>query len=568
MPSASRFRRIIKYSLPAAAVLAGALWAGAWWHERQILSLFEGPEVNWPASLLAYRPGIQYDLTEYYGVEDLTTPADTSLTNVDARSSATRIYKVCIPTPYREPVEMSGLGIREPVEGAVFPPNLCAPNVTWVDAEDDLWLVRIEARGVRRQWLSRERTLTIPDEAWAEIVKSPGMPVRIEVRGIRRSGFAGKARPEVNVARLTCCVSFDPADPVVVYRLVDPPFLNVKTPNTYFREIAKREPKVLVDSRGKYCVNCHSFSNSSGTEGTLALQVRDIGSATSGSVSYLSFCDLAKGKGYRVSMPFPVQMTTFMAWSFDGTRIAFAANQDLASFAPFVLETQNTMQSESDIAVIDTRTWTARLVPGASEPGVIETFPSWTPDGSKIVFCSGPAKRPEPLTRFALRIVPAEGGVAKPIPNIPDDNASRVYPHFSADGLWLMFTQTAGGALVKPTSDLYIMPANFSEAPRKLECNSPYAADSWYSWSSNSRWIVFTSKRDDGIFARLYLAHIDTDGRASPPVRLPISDEPRMSFNIPEFVTSAPTVTDRQVFDSIDSSRPARPIPQPPVKHD
>ena len=563
-----RFKRILTFTLPAAAAALALVWGGAWFHERQLLSLFDGPEVNWPASLLGYRGGIRYDLSEYYGVEDLTTPADTALTNVDAKTSATRVYKVCIPTPYRESYERSGLGIREPVECAVFPPNICAPTVTWTDSEDDLWLLNVESRRGSRRWLSREPLFRIPDAAWSEITAAPDLPVKLEVRGVRRSGFAGKARPEVNVARLTFSVSSDPADPAIVYRLVDPPFLNVKTPNTYVREIAAREPRVLVDSRGKYCVNCHSFSTLSGTEGTLALQVRDIHAATPSSVSYLAFCDLARGGGFRAELPFPVQMTTFMAWSNDGTRLTFAANQDLSSFAPFILETQNTMQSESDIAVLDTRTWTAHLVPGASQAGTIETFPTWTPDGKKIVFCSGPAKRPEPLTRFALRIIPAEGGIPRPIPHIPADNASRVYPRYSADGKWLMFTQTTGGALVKPSSDLYIMPANFSEAPRALECNAPYAADSWYSWSANSRWIVFTSKRDDGIFGRLYLAHIDEDGRASSPVRLPISGEPRMSFNIPEFVTSAPKLTDRQVFESIDSTRPPRRIPPPGGTHD
>ena len=78
-----------------------------------------------------------------------------------------------------------------------------------------------------------------------------------------------------------------------------------------------------------------------------------------------------------------------------------------------------------------------------------------------------------------------------------------------------------------------------------------YAADSWHSWSSNSHWLVFATKRDDGIHAMLYLTQIDDEGRASPAIRLPLRRVPQASYNIPEFVAEQPKIEERKLFDAI-----------------
>ena len=73
--------------------------------------------------------------------------------------------------------------------------------------------------------------------------------------------------------------------------------------------------------------------------------------------------------------------------------------------------------------------------------------------------------------------------------------------------------------------------------------NSPHV-DSYHSWSSNSRWIVFSSRRGDGLYTRLYFAFIDENGNTGKPFLLPQKDPARYypetlySFNIPEFITS------------------------------
>ena len=115
----------------------------------------------------------------------------------------------------------------------------------------------------------------------------------------------------------------------------------------------------------------------------------------------------------------------------------------------------------------------------------------------------------------------------------------------------MSFCQADAGILMKSSSDIYLLPATLQGAPQRLESNVEFAADSWHSWSSNSRWLVFASKRDDGIYARLYMTQIDEEGQASPAVRLPLREDPLVSFNIPEFVAQRPRIAERDLFEAV-----------------
>ena len=87
--------------------------------------------------------------------------------------------------------------------------------------------------------------------------------------------------------------------------------------------------------------------------------------------------------------------------------------------------------------------------------------------------------------------------------------------------------------LLQPDSELYIVPAAGGQA-RRLRHNTP-RMNSWHSWSSNSRWLVFSSKVN-GPYTQLFLTHIDEQGDDSPPVLLERFTSPDRAANIPEFV--------------------------------
>ena len=83
--------------------------------------------------------------------------------------------------------------------------------------------------------------------------------------------------------------------------------------------------------------------------------------------------------------------------------------------------------------------------------------------------------------------------------------------------------------------------------------------ESFHNWSANSRWLVFSSRRDDGLYTRPYFCHVDTDGRVSKAFMLP-QRHPRQfyrdrffSFNVPEFIISPTRFDGRQAARIINS---------------
>ena len=143
---------------------------------------------------------------------------------------------------------------------------------------------------------------------------------------------------------------------------------------------------------------------------------------------------------------------------------------------------------------------------------------------------------------YSLYRVPfnhGKGGKAEPIEGASNNGMSNYFPKFSPDGKWMVFTQAHSFMLLQPDSKLYIIPAKGGK-PRLMNCNTN-RMNSWHSWSPNSKWLVFSSK----VFSpntQLFLTHIDENGNDTPPVLLrnftPLNED--RGANIPEFVNIKP----------------------------
>jgi hypothetical protein len=137
---------------------------------------------------------------------------------------------------------------------------------------------------------------------------------------------------------------------------------------------------------------------------------------------------------------------------------------------------------------------------------------------------------------------------------------SVAFPKPSFDGRFLMYTLCDYGTfpIWHHESDLWLLDLETGETRPMDEVNSP-DTDSYHDWSSNSRWFVFSSRRDDGLFTRLYIAHIDANGRAGKPFMLPQRDPKEYydalfrSYNVPEFVTG-PVSLDRRSAQKVINS--------------
>ena len=136
------------------------------------------------------------------------------------------------------------------------------------------------------------------------------------------------------------------------------------------------------------------------------------------------------------------------------------------------------------------------------------------------------------------------------------------FPRVSPDGRHLVFTLHGYGnfSIWHKDADLWCLDLANGEAVPMDALNSD-DVESYHSWSGNSRWLVFSSRRDDGLYTRLYISHVDSEGKASKPFLLP-QKNPReyyenllYSYNIPEFMTGASTVSPHEVSQTMRNGR-------------
>jgi len=148
-----------------------------------------------------------------------------------------------------------------------------------------------------------------------------------------------------------------------------------------------------------------------------------------------------------------------------------------------------------------------------------------------------------------------KGGRAEPIPGASNNGMSNYFPKFSPDGKWIVFCRAESFMLLHPDSELYIIPAEGGEA-RRLRCNTP-RMNSWHSWSPNGKWLVFSSKAYSD-YTQLFLTHIDDQGRSTPPVVLSNFTEKNRAANIPEFADIEPDAIEKIVPAFLDDSNYVR----------
>ncbi len=190
-------------------------------------------------------------------------------------------------------------------------------------------------------------------------------------------------------------------------------------------------------------------------------------------------------------------------------------------------------------------------LPGADDPNYVQTNGVWSPDGQFIVFARAKVTDPYPAgstlathandpnearIQYDLYRVPfnhGQGGKPEPIQGASNNGMSNSFPKVSPDGRWIVFVKAKNGEVMRPDSELYIVPLN-GGAARRLNANMA-PMNSWHSWSPNSRWLVFSSK-SAGPYTKMYLTHIDKDGNDSPAILVANATAANRAVNLPEFV--------------------------------
>ena len=194
-------------------------------------------------------------------------------------------------------------------------------------------------------------------------------------------------------------------------------------------------------------------------------------------------------------------------------------------------------------------------LPGADDPAYVQASAFWSPDGKYLIFSKAAAKEPyregqgvaeyanstdETQIQYDLYRIPfneGRGGTPERIEGASQNGMSNNFPKVSPDGRWIVFVQNRNGLLMRPDSQLYIVPFKGGIA-RRLDCNFS-RMNSWHTFSPNGRWLAFSSK-GRSLYTQLFLTHIDEAGRDSPAILVENATAANRGVNIPEFVNIPP----------------------------
>ena len=338
-------------------------------------------------------------------------------------------------------------------------------------------------------------------------------------------------------------ISKDDIDPYIAYRLIEPGYEGWKDMSIRSRELSSYKEKAIVNNSatGGGCVNCHNFPG--GDPSRTMFHARGKGGGTVLRMGdSLRILNLATTGLHRQG--------TYPAWHPSGRYIAFSSNSTQQSFPIAGSQPIEVYDHFSDIILWDTQTDSISTFAPLFNNSQLETFPAWSPDGNTLYYCSAPQiddiADNRGQIRYALKAVDFRDGefFGEPRTVFSCDSLSVSFPRVY--GKWLLFTASAYGTfpIWHREADLWLMDLSDGSVKRLDSINSP-DTDSYHSWSSNGRWIVFSSRRIDGRYTRLFFSHFDGEGNFTKPFLLPWKtpdhNTRRMqSYNIPEFVKGNP----------------------------
>jgi Flp pilus assembly protein TadD len=458
------------------------------------------------------------------------------------------------------------LQITYPLEGTLFPPESVAPTFAWEDTTGnvDRWSVVVRddsGHDVLRDSVDVPRWKPA-EESWKQVKRrSVERDAEVIVEG------ANHANPTIVLAsaRVHIRTSKDKVGDSLFYREVPLPFLTaVQDPSRIrwrFGTIDAESGPPIVLQNLPVCGNCHSFADNGSTLGLDVDYGNDKGAYGIMAVSKHMVMDDAKIITWADYKREDGELTFGLLSRVSPTgRYVISTVKDRSVFVaiPDIMISQLFFPIKGILVVYDRQTTTFSALPGADDPQYVQTNAVWSPDGKEIVFARAKAHHAEHLEqqnsavvdekdvpeftvekkpfRYDLYRIPfndGKGGTPEPLQGASSDGMSNFFPKYSPDGKWIVFCKAKSYMLLQLDSELYIVPAKGGVA-RRLRYNTA-RMNSWHSWSSNSRWLVFSSKVNTP-YTQLFLTHIDEDGNDSPPVLLERFTSTDRAANIPEFV--------------------------------
>ena len=358
-------------------------------------------------------------------------------------------------------------------------------------------------------------------------------------------------------------VSPDSIDYGLCYRLIEPGYEVWSKMGIYERDLSSFEERPLIENtQFEGCVNCHSFNRADPKD--MSLHIRGPHGAT------LLRQDYGPVTAYNTRTDHTLGLCVYPYWHPSGRYIAYSTNTTNQLFHSAGKNRVEVFDTASDLQVYDVEKNELLLSPLLKQDSVYETYPVFSADGRSLYFCAARAL-PEgshqlDSIRYSLCRIdfdPATGTFGDQIETVVDavsQQKSVSFPRPSYDGRFLCYTLSDYGqfSIWHHEADLWLLDLATGESLPMDGANSK-DTESFHNWSTNSRWLVVSSRRDDGLLTRPYFCHVDKDGNVTKAFMLPQRNPRRfyrgrfMSFNVPDFITAPTRFDSRQATQAINN---------------
>ena len=363
-------------------------------------------------------------------------------------------------------------------------------------------------------------------------------------------------------------VSPDSIDAYISYRLIHPSYVSYEELTINQRCLENYDESVIYDnilctenSQGQ-CINCHNYQQYNPERMQFHARQNHGGTV----ITY-------DGKTRKINMGNDSILSAgvYPTWHPVLPLIVYSTNLTRQNFHVADHNKVEVYDTTSDLIAYDVMKNEVTNI--ENDPDELEVFPFWAPDGKHVYYCSAHFEYPDTITNKDLYLLRHSNKVRYNIYRKSFDAATMAFgprelvfaadtlgqsatlPRISPDGRYLMFTMAPYGVfhIWHRDADLWMIDLSTLEARPTAELNSR-DTESYHSWSSNGRWIVFSSRRDDGNFTRPFIAHIDENGKGTKPFELPCADPDyhrqfMKSYNVPEFMRGPVTIKPQDFAD-------------------
>jgi hypothetical protein len=434
-------------------------------------------------------------------------------------------------------------------DGATIPPNIAPLDLAVQEPGDD-YAVCVYTKKNPEGLVADNATTDWDVDAWHDLLQEAKGDTLFTAIYVKRQGRWTRFGLQKNP------IAPEPVDPYITYRLIEPSYIDYEEMTLNQRNVTNFDERViynnmmLSDGDQGQCVNCHVPKDyNRGHQSQFHVR------------QYKGGTVLIKGnQAVKVELKTDSTLSSgvYPAWHPQLDLIAYSTNATGQVFHTRDRQKVEVIDYGSDLILYDVNQNKVYNIDHA--PDEFESFPSWSPDGKALYYVSAHYEARGDIDsvldlhykdlkyniyRRSFNPSTLKFGPRELVFDAASVGKSAAFPRVSPDGRWLLFSLADYGQfhIWHKSSDLYALDLSRPAAPRPLsEANSP-DVDSYHAWSSNGRWILFSSRRGDGNYTRLYLAYFDKAGRAHRALLLPQRDPTYYhrlfkSYNVPEWMVN------------------------------